>query len=478
MFGWMRIRVIAGLVMGCALFSTASAQVQPEKTLPNIVLIFVDDMAYGDMSANGLDAWIETPNIDAVARSGIRFTDGYAAAPVCGPSRVGLLAGTYPARMGVWWNPDTSKAEIPDDQPLMSEMLRRHGYDTALVGKWNLTKDPSAAVDTVIGPMIWGGVYHPGEDGSYLGVGEGFGAGGHPSGHWVDPEKDGEYLTDWLTRGAVRYIDGHAGEKPYFLYLAYNAPHSPLEAPVRFKDDVAHLPTEPQKFYAAMLLAIDESVGKVRSALERKGQLENTLFLFISDNGPAKSGFRGFPDEWPNHTLGVTGPFRGEKGTLREGGIRVPFVASWPERIPAGQVNSTPVTTVDLYRTFEEIVGQKEPQAALVDGNSLLPLLTGSAETLKSRDLIWQKRICRGEKCVDSAAVRHGVFKLLIEDDGEAQFFKLDDDPGETTDVKDRHPNRFRNMSERYAAWKAALPEPASQLEARGKRSRGKKGGK
>ena len=445
---------------------------------PNIVVIFVDDMAYGDMSANGLDSWVDTPGLDALAASGMRFTDGYAASSVCGPSRVGLLTGVQPARLGVWWNPDTTRAEMPENQPLMSQMLRAHGYDTISIGKWNLANDVNAVNDVVIGPMTWGGVYHPREDGAYEGVGFGFGAGGHASGHWIDPEEDGEYLTDWLTRGAVQYIDGHAGDAPFFMYLAYNAPHSPIEAAQRHRDAVAHLPTEPQRVYAAMILAVDEGVRQVRAALERQGEIENTLIFFISDNGPAKAGFRGYPEEWPEmDMLGVTGPFSGQKGTLREGGIRVPFVASWPARIAAGQVNATPVTTLDLYRTFEEIVGLEEPFGELADGTSLMPLLTGAEQTWRGRDMIWQKRICNDRNgCRNSAAMRHGNFKLLIEDDGPPQFFDLAEDPGETTDVQELHANRFRNMSERYAEWLAALPTPLSEREENrrgGNRTRG-----
>ena len=454
--------------------SSASGAPTAPDAAPNIVLIFVDDMAWGDLSANDASAWVETPNLDALAASGMRFTDGYAASAVCGPSRVGLLTGVYPARLGVWWNPDTTKDEIASDQPLLPQFLRSRGYDTAVLGKWNLANDPSGVADTVVGPMTWGGVYHPREDGAYEGVGFGFGAGGHASGHWVGDEgAEGEYLTDWLTRGAVSYIDGHSGEKPFFVYLAYNAPHSPVEAAARHREAVAHLPTEPQRFYAAMLLALDEGVGAVRAALDRNGLADNTLVLFISDNGPAGTGFRGYPEEWPElDMLGVPGPFSGHKGTLREGGIRVPFIASWPARIAPGQVNATAVTTVDLFRTFEDILGVAEPAGELNDGTSLMPLLTGAAETLPSRDIIWQKRICNfKDVCRDSAAVRHGVYKLLIEDDGEPQFFDLAQDPGETTDVQAQHPNRFRNMSTRYAAWKAALPTPVSQRA--GNRRRG-----
>ncbi|ANU07227.1 sulfatase [Paraurantiacibacter namhicola] len=448
-------------LLGLIAFAVAQPAAAQDAEKPNIVVIFVDDMAWGDMSANGAGAWIETPHLDALAASGIRFTDGYAASAVCGPSRVGLLTGVYPARLGVWWNPDTTKAEMPESQPLMPQLMRANGYDTAVIGKWNLANEARSVADTVIGPMIWGGVYHPGEDGSYEGVGYGWGAGGHASGHWIAEDEDGEYLTDWLTRGAVSYIDGHRGEKPFFMYLAYNAPHSPIEASARYREQVSHLPTQPMQFYAAMLLAVDDGVGEVRAALERRGMTENTLVFFISDNGPATDGFRGWPEDWPETQLGVTGSLSGHKGELREGGIRVPFVASWPARIPAGQVNAFPVTTVDLYRTFEDMFGLSEPYGELADGNSLLPLLTGQANELPSRDIYWQKRICRKNgKCVDSAAVRHGNFKLLYEDGGEPQFFDLAADPGESADVSAQYANRFRNMTGRYAEWKAALPEP------------------
>ncbi len=454
------------VVAFCPALAVAQSGVEAAPA-PNIVLIFVDDMAYGDMSANGLDSWVETPNLDALAASGMRFTNGYAASAVCGPSRVGLLTGTNPARLGVWWNPDTTREPMPESQPLLPQFLRMHGYDTAVVGKWNLANDVSSVSDVAIGPMTWGGVYHPREDGAYEGVGFGYGAGGHASGHWVDPDEDGEYLTDWLTRGAVGFIDGHSGDDPYFLYLAYNAPHSPIEAAARHQEAVAHLPTEPQRVYAAMILAVDEGVGHVMDALERNGDAENTLILFISDNGPATPGFRGYPDDWEDiPVLGVTGPLSGHKGTLREGGIRVPFIASWPARIPARQVNSTPVTTLDLYRTFEDILDFEEPTGELFDGTSLLPLLTGQAETITARDMYWQRRVCGNRaNCRESAAMRHGDFKLYIGEDGAASFYNLADDPGETRDIQADQPNRFRNMSERYTEWRASLPTPISERE-------------
>ena len=445
-----------------ATLAAAPARAETSAPRPNIVLIYADDMAYGDMSANQAGAWVETPNLDALAASGVRFTNGYSAAPVCGPSRVALLTGAFPARYGAQWNPDTSKVSIPDER-LLPAVLGAAGYVTAVVGKWNLPNNPAKSVGHVADKMIWGGRYWPEADGRYIGVGSGSGAEGGDSGKWDTSKPGNLYLTDKLTDEAVAFLGRRDASKPFFLYLAYNAPHSPLEAADRFRDRVAHLDSEPKRLYAAMLLALDEGVGRVRKELAARGLDKNTIVIFASDNGPAKSDFKGYKPEWPAEILGARGQLSGMKGTFREGGIREPFVISWPGTIAPGQVRDEPVVTVDLYRTLISLAGGRAPASAVpVDGADLSPLLKGAA-TLGERDLFWAGRACKpGKGCIDSGAVRRGPWKLLIENGGTPRLFDLTRDPGESRDLAAANPDIYSAMRERYAAWRKSLPPNAA----------------
>lgn len=451
-----------GLALWIGAHDANVARAEPPSSRPNILIIYADDMGYGDMSANNPDAWVKTPNLDALAASGTRFTNGYSAAPVCGPSRVALLTGAYPARFGAWWNPDTAKTRIPNER-LLPAVLGAAGYATGLIGKWNLPNDPAASTQHVASRMTWGGRYWPERDGSYVGVGKGSGSEGGDSGKWDISRPGNLYLTDKLTDDAVEFLDKRDASKPFFLYLAYNAPHSPLEAAERFRDRVKHLDSEPKRLYAAMVLALDEGVGRIRKELADRGLEKNTIIIFASDNGPAKSGFRGYQPEWPKEILGARAGLSGEKGTFREGGVREPFVISWPGRIASGQVRDEPVVTVDLYRTLLRLAGGTEPSSPVpLDGTDLMPMLTGTG-TVAERDLFWAGRICKPKKgCVDSGAMRRGSWKLLIENGGKAKLFDLSRDPSETRNLAAAYPAVHAAMGERYGQWKAGLPANAS----------------
>jgi arylsulfatase A-like enzyme len=454
-------RFIASALAFTAL-AVGPAHAEKAAPRPNILLIYADDMAFGDLSSNQAGAWVETPNLDALAASGVRFTNGYSAAPVCGPSRVALLTGAYPARYGAQWNPDTGKVKIPDER-LLPAVLGKAGYATAVIGKWNLPNNPSKSTQTVVDKMTWGGRYWPSPDGTYIGVGKGSGAEGGDSGKWDVSRPGNLYLTDRLTENALAFLDKRDPAKPFFLYLAYNAPHSPLEAAERFRNRVAHLDSEPKRLYAAMLLALDEGVGRVREALVRHGLDKNTIVIFASDNGPAKSGFRGYLPNWPAEILGARGVLSGEKGTFREGGIREPFVISWPGTLPPGRVIDDPVATIDIYPTLAGLAGATRPDSAVpFDGRDLMPFLTGE-HRIAERDLFWAGRICNAKKgCVDSGALRRGPWKLLIENGGKAKLFDLNADPSEKRNLAANNPAVRDAMGQRYASWKATLPPNAS----------------
>lgn len=435
--------------------TAAGAQTSP----PNVVIIFTDDMGYADVSSYG-GTWVQTPHIDKLARDGARFTNGYTAAPVCGPSRVALLTGAYPPRFGVFWNEDTLRTRLPESQTLLPNLVREAGYKSAVIGKWNLTSSAEANADVVKDEMVWGATYWPDKNNIYTGVGGGSGSQGSASGKW-GPEKPGdEYLTDRLSQHAVNFIDDQS-DNPFFLYLAYNSPHSPLEAHKRYKDAVAHLPDEPTRLYAAMLLSIDDGVGYVMKALEEKGVADNTLVLFISDNGPAGAGFKGWQDDWEKKThIGQKGALNGKKGTLYEGGIRVPFIATWPDQIAAGQTVSAPVITTDVYKTVAEIAGIDMADDIVSDGENLLGVLANQ-DAMQDRPLFWAGRKCK-KKCVDFGAVRKGNYKLLTAQREAPQLFNLENDIGESVDLRSKERAIYDELTGIYAQWYAQMPEKSS----------------
>jgi len=429
--------ILTALASGASLLDAADR--------PNVVLIYVDDLGYGDLSCYGSEQ-IFTPQIDQLADQGMRFTDAYVTSPVCGPSRVGLLTGAYPQRFGVYYNPDTTRAAIPESYRILPELMRDAGYATGIIGKWNITRDPYASADYVKDPMIWGGNYWPDESGIYAGVGGGWGD-NKIQGVW-GPERPGdEYLTDRLTQHAVNFIEANAG-KPFFLYLAYNAPHSPLQAEKSYADRVAHIESEPLKLYAAMVMAMDEGVGRVREALAKAGVEGNTLVIFMSDNGPAKGGFKGYKEDWPRQLMGSTGGLRGQKGTHFEGGIRVPLIMKWPAVIKSGTTGREPVITLDFLPTLAALAGVRELGNPHVDGRNLLPYLQHGE--YEPRPLFWARE--------NEGALRLGEWKYYYTKKDGPELYNLAGDMEESDDLAKAEAERLASLTKLHDAWLAEMP--------------------
>ena len=314
---------------------------------PNIVLIFADDFGYGDPSCYG-GTLVPTPAIDSLARDGVRCTDGYATAPVCAPSRCGLMAGAYNQRFGMQWNEDRRKYKL-DEHQLLPQALRAAGYVTGHIGKWNIPRDAKECFDEIHDLIDWEADYFPDANGHYHGVdSQTEFASSKRQGVW-GPERSGdEYLTDRIGRHAVEFVEKHKrGGKPFFLYLAFNAVHTPLHAKQEHADRFGKLPIA-LNFYASMVASMDENIGRVLAALP-----ENTLVAFTSDNGPAKMPVEKWPDGWPKGMLnGSAGPLNGHKAQFFDGGIREPFLLRWPGKLKPGSVYRQPVSTMDLYPTF------------------------------------------------------------------------------------------------------------------------------
>lgn len=332
---------------------------------PNVVIVFVDDMGYGDLGCYGSDR-NRTPNLDKLAKEGLRSERFYVAQPVCSASRAGLMTGCYPTRVGIRGAlSPVAKVGLDPAETTLAEIVKQKGYATAAVGKWHLGHHPSMlplaqGFDQYLGLPYSNDMWPHRADGSA-------GKSKHPPLPLIENNtvkiadvkaEDQKLLTTQYTEKAVGFIKENK-DKPFFLYLAHSMPHVPL-----FVSD--KLPPG-KDLYASVVEEIDWSVGQVVKALEETGATENTLIIFTSDNGP-----------WLNHGThaGTAGPLREGKGTAWEGGIRVPFIAKWPGKIPANSVSKEPMMTIDLLPTLAGIIDAKLPERK-IDGLDVLPILTG-----------------------------------------------------------------------------------------------------
>jgi arylsulfatase A-like enzyme len=430
-------------------------------TLPNIVLIFADDMAYGDASCYGGDL-IETQNIDKLADEGIKFDTAYSISPVCGPSRVGLLTGTYPGRSGVYWNPDMGGVQLSDDRPILPIQLKKAGYKTAIVGKWNLD-NPSwnpmpveKYFDHTANTMVWEGDYWPDASGHYHGVNDDKYGSTKTNNIWGPTSKGDIYLTDLLTQSACDFIDKNS-DAPFFLYLSYNAPHSPLQGKLSHKKRLSHIKSEALKLYASMLLAVDEGVGQVLDTLDKKDIKKDTVVIFLSDNGPAKTNFKGLPKEWPRgEMLGSTNGLRGHKGEYFEGGIRVPFIVSWPGNINLGETSNTPISSLDIYPTLSAIAGIDLPNSEPFEGVNLLPLLMDKKSEISRDHFFW----AGGRIGKNTGAILKDDWKLVINHKGKDFLFNLENDPNERINLIANYPNRSNALRSIFKNTLDEMPEP------------------
>jgi arylsulfatase A-like enzyme len=425
---------------------------------PNVVLVVVDDLGATDAGCCGSD-WYRTPNLDRLAREGMRFTQAYAACAVCSPTRAALLTGRYPARIGVtdWIHHDSELARaavargahrdgfetipgrplrtpnnrtwLPLGEVTIAELLHPRGHASCHVGKWHL--GPRGFL-----PQDQG--FDENHGGSEI---------GQPPG-WFDPfegriaglpaRSPGQYLTDREADEAVSFVERHA-DRPFFLQLAHYAVHSPLEAP---KGLVSEWATRPRgahhtvPVYAAMVERVDAALGRVLDALDRHGLAERTLVVFTSDNGGAVH----FPAT-------SNAPLRAGKGYPYEGGLRVPLVVRWPGRVAPGTTCDVPVSSIDLLPTVAEAVGATLPEDVPIDGVSLVPLLE-QRRALPPRSLCWHfPHYWWGTRIQPYSIVRRGEHKLIHHWEGDhLELFDLDADPGEQRDLADERPELAREL--------------------------------
>jgi len=437
-----------------------------DRRKPNFIFILVDDLGWTNLGFMG-SAYYETPCVDRLAREGMVFTNAYANAPNCAPTRACLLSGQYTPRHGSYTVNSSARGKsknrklipvenrkiLSADVTTIAEALRPAGYRSAAIGKWHLGRDPET------GP---------------LGQGFDLNVGGNQSGHpksYFSPYKnsdledgpEGESLTERLTDEALGFIDGHR-DRPFFLYLSHFAVHTPIQA----RDDAAaryaakegvggHDNDNPK--YAAMIESVDRSVGRIVERLETLGLAEDTMIVFFSDNGP-------------HGAISSAAPLRGSKGMLYEGGIREPMVVRWPGRVRAGSECHTPVIGIDFYPTMLALAGASRPDAHLLDGESLVPLIDESGR-LERDAIFWHfpayLEAYRGMKTpwrtTPAGVVRQGDWKLIeFFEDGRVELYNLADDIGEATDLADARPQKAKELRDLLHRWQRDVDAPIPSL--------------
>ncbi len=436
--------------------------------VPNIIVIFTDDQGYADVGAQGIVSDIKTPHLDALAASGVRMTAGYVTAPQCVPSRAGLLSGRYQQRFGVDHN---GTIPLPLDEKLLPQRLQEAGYVTGMAGKWHLdplhvqsewieaempellSKKKLAPADI---PFERRKPYYPSDRGfmEYFY--------GSTYRIWANYNLRGETIApQWLdihgfrldnqADAAVTFIERNH-RQPFFFYLPFFAPHVPLEATEKYLSRFPGDMPERRRYCLAMMSAIDDGVGRIISTLEKHGLYENTLIFFISDNGaPIKIDKEDKPI---SYKLGawdgsLNDPLIGEKGMISEGGIRVPFIVSWPAVLPGGTVYHKPVISLDVAATAVAVAGLDHPDE--LDGKNLIPYLTTQSQQEPHEALYW--------RFWDQSAVRMGDWKFLKAGDRE-YLFDLSSIEHEKVNLIEKHSNRAQAMKSKLERWGSELKKP------------------
>jgi len=440
------------LMAGCVATTTPLAQSQTPR--PNVVLIITDDVGYGDIGSYGAPD-IRTPNIDRLAARGTRFTDFYANASSCTPTRAGLISGRYQQRyelerpLGSAASKDGAMG-LPATGRSLPQLLRNHGYATALIGKWHLGYLPQFRPQAHGFDTFWG--YKSGYIDYYQHTDS---TGQRDLFDGDQPTTADGYLTDLITQRSVNYIAAHA-RQPFFLEVAYSAAHWPYQVPDQpstAERNSAHMlatheNTGTRQDYVKMMERADGGVGQIVAAIEKAGVAANTLIIFTNDNG----------GEW----LSRNTPLFNRKFTLWEGGIRVPAIVSWPGRLPAGRVTSQVAITMDLTATILATAGAPLPADAQLEGVNLLPVLEGKA-AVTDRTLFWRVRTAG----IDQRAVRSGNWKLLHEGTSRLSLFDLSKDISERTDLSGSRTDIVRRLNEQLLAWEKDVDADAKSRGSR-----------
>jgi len=419
---------------------------------PNVVLILADDLGYQDVGFNGCKD-IPTPNIDLIAKNGVLFKNGYVTYAVCGPSRAGLITGRYQDRFGFNRNPLLAPNDInmglPISEETIADILKRSGYTSTAIGKWHLGTHPALhpikrGFDEFFGFVDGGHQYLPENwtinditqtrnqnDGYKTKILRG-----------TKPIEEKEYLTDALSREAVEFIDRNS-KKPFFVYLAYNAPHSPLQATSKYLDRFSSIQNPKRKIYAAMVSAMDDGIGAVLKEIKDKGIEKNTIVIFLSDNGGPE-----------NDNASNNGVLRGQKSNFWDGGIKVPFAIQWPAKIKAGTVYNKPVISLDILATITATINSKINPKKPLDGVNLLPYLDEKNTNAPHEYLFWRNFD------QDMIAVRTEQNKIVVTKNVGEELFSSLVDISEAKNLISQDRQTFDKLMQQWKVWKGQLMNP------------------
>lgn len=439
---------------GLLLFPVSSRAVEEKAARPNILMIMSDDQGWGDTGYNG-NQEVQTPNLDRLAASGVRFDNGYVTAPQCIPSRAGLMMGRYQQRYGLECQSDEKYFKtyhLPKGVSTLPEELRKAGYRTGLVGKWHLG-EPLESQPFRRG-FAWCAYFRGGMGFQYATDGR------HTmfrnERDEVIPVGPDEYLVEVFTRKAREFLD-QKDERPFFLNLSYYPPHWPMEVPARYLEKYQHIRDPHRRTACAMITSLDDAIGEILDHLQKSGRDKNTLVVFFSDNGAPFYGSQGLMPIKVGENASSNGILSGWKGNLLEGGIRVPFLMSWPDRLPEGGVVTWPVSTLDLTPTFLAAAGAPPMKGA--DGVDLLPYLEPKiSRSGPDRALFWRfhTQWCREE------AVRRGPWKWVSGTltKNQPALFNVAEDPSEKKNRMAEYPEIATSLRKEFDEWNKKLTNP------------------
>jgi arylsulfatase A-like enzyme len=443
-------RVLICLLMAGLSYAVSAQELESQEaeSRPNIIIILGDDAGYSDFGVYGSNNQIKTPNIDRIARQGVTFKQGYVPASVCSPSRAGLLTGRYQQRFGYEENlprkPQPGDVEefmgLPIAEITLARQLKKLGYHTGVIGKWHLGYEEkfhplNRGFDEFFGFLGGSRSYFPSPDSRDPIYRNRKKVEGHP------------YLTDAFGNEAASFVKRN-NDRPFFLYVSFNAVHTPMHAEkedMQNVDDISH--PKRQKL-AAMTRSMDQEVGQILDELNQQNIKKNTMIFFLNDNGGPVP-----------YNASSNAPLRGTKGTALEGGIRVPFLMQWPQKVPAGMTINQPVSSLDIFPTSVAAAGGTLPGDRAYDGANLVPYVTGDTAGRIHEELFWRRK--------SFAAVRSGPWKLIRFPDRPAELYNIKKDIGEEHNLASRHPDLVQTLYQKLDNWERKLQNPLWQVSSR-----------